>query len=137
MADPLITVFYDGHCGLCHRFVRFLLARDRAGNKFDFAPLQGEFCAATIPAAERSRLPDSIVVRSNDRRLLVKSAAVLYALARIGGLWRLFASVIGFLPQTLLDPCYDMVASARRRLFTEPPEMCPLLPPDLRARFHD
>ena len=28
MAETPITVFYDGHCGLCHGLVRFLIARD-------------------------------------------------------------------------------------------------------------
>ncbi|HZH02738.1 MAG TPA: DCC1-like thiol-disulfide oxidoreductase family protein [Myxococcaceae bacterium] len=33
-------LFYDGGCGLCHRAVRFVLARDPAG-RFRFAPLGG------------------------------------------------------------------------------------------------
>src|SRR5579885_2416758 len=37
MAPELI--FYDGHCGLCHGFVKFALARDREGARFRFAPL--------------------------------------------------------------------------------------------------
>jgi predicted DCC family thiol-disulfide oxidoreductase YuxK len=72
MPELPITVFYDGHCGLCHGLVRFLLARDPAGSKFDFAPLQGDYCAATIPPAELQRLPDSVVVRTHDGQLLVK-----------------------------------------------------------------
>ena len=35
-------VFYDGRCGLCHHSVRFLLARDRDGALFRYAPLFGE-----------------------------------------------------------------------------------------------
>ena len=136
MPDPLVTVFYDGHCGLCHGLVRFLLARDPSGNKFDFAPLQGEFCAAAIPVSQRSGLGDSVVVRSSDGQLLVKSAAVLYLLHRIGGSWRAVGMIAGILPRRLRDHCYDFIARHRRRLFSAPPAACPLLPPGLRQRFH-
>ena len=37
-------VFYDGDCGLCDRFVRWMLRRDR-GHHYRFAPLQGETAA--------------------------------------------------------------------------------------------
>ena len=34
-------VFYDGGCALCHHSVRFLVARDRDGSRFRFAPIGG------------------------------------------------------------------------------------------------
>ena len=136
MPDPLVTVFYDGHCALCHGFVRFLLARDPLGRNFDFAPLQGEFCAAAISGAERVLLPDSVVVRCADGKLLVKSAAIAHVLARLGGLWGLLSRLAGILPRSLLDLCYDAVARLRRKLLGRPPDICPIVPPELRARFH-
>ncbi len=135
MPDSLITVFYDGHCALCHGLVRFLLARDPLGTRFDFSPLQGHFFAATVPESERINLPDSIVIRSLDGQLLVRSAAVIYVLTRLGGFWRCFATVAGVLPQSLLDRCYD-AARARRRIFGRPDDLCPRVPEELRARFH-
>lgn len=136
MAESPITVFYDGHCGLCHGLVRFLIARDPSGRRFDYAPLQGEYCARAIPQAQRRRLPDSVVVRTHDRQLLVKSAAVLYVLKRIGGAWRAIGIVLKILPPSLLDRGYDFIARVRRRLFSTPATTCPLVPPDLRHRFH-
>jgi predicted DCC family thiol-disulfide oxidoreductase YuxK len=139
MSEPtnkrLITVFYDGHCGLCHGFVRFLLTADGSGNKFDFAPLQGDYFIATIAAAKRINLPDSIVVQDEDGNLLLRSSAVLYVFARLGGFWRLLASLARLLPRSLLDRCYDGVARVRLKLFRVPAETCPLVPPNLRARF--
>ena len=138
MSTPasVITVFYDGHCGLCHGFIRFLLARDPGGEKFDFAPLQGGFFATLVSASQRAGLPDSIVVKSDGAKMLVKSAAVLYLLRRLGGIYRLLARVAGVLPGGLLDFCYDGIARVRRKLFPEPPGICPVIPPYLRARFH-
>ncbi len=136
MADAPITVFYDGHCGLCHGLVRFLLARDSTGEKFDFAPLQGDYCAKTISAAERQRLPDSVVVQTDDGQLLVKAAATLYLLARIGGGWRVIGALLALLPNPLLDFGYDCIARSRRRLFSTPDRACPLVPANLQNRFH-
>lgn len=136
MAHAPITVFYDGHCGLCHGLVRFLLARDPDGAKFDYAPLQGEYCAAAIPQKERQRLPDSVVVRTHEGQLLVKSAATLYMLRQLGGAWGALSGVLQLLPAALLDLGYDCVARLRRRLFRTPSATCPLVPPQLRQRFH-
>jgi predicted DCC family thiol-disulfide oxidoreductase YuxK len=133
--DPRAEIlFYDGHCGMCHGFVRFLLARDRA-HAFVFAPLQGETFAATVPEGERTRLPDSMIVRTGDGRLLVRSAAALYVLDTLGGGWRVLAWLLRPVPRALLDPAYAAVAAIRHRLAPPPPSTCPLVPPDERARF--
>ncbi|MGZ8426538.1 MAG: thiol-disulfide oxidoreductase DCC family protein, partial [Candidatus Binatia bacterium] len=68
--------------------------------------------------------------------LLVKSAAVLYVLMRIGGAWRAIGIALKILPPSLLDGGYDFIARMRRRLFGTPAANCPLVPPDLRHRFH-
>ena len=83
MAPGREILFYDGHCGMCHGFVRFLLEKDRAG-AFVFAPLQGDTFAATVPEPERAKLPDSMVIRTADGRLLVRSAAALHVFDKIG-----------------------------------------------------
>lgn len=129
------TVFYDGHCGLCHGFVRFVLAEDWTGKGIEFSPLEGKLFASAVPEAERTRLPDSLVVRTHDGYLLLRSAAVRHVLVRLGGVWRLVATLAGLLPQSLLDVCYDAIAHVRRQLFRAPVESCPLVPPNLQVRF--
>ena len=128
------TIFYDGHCGLCHGFVRFTLAEDRSG-AIEFSPLQGELFSSSVSESQRAALPDSIVVRTPDGRLLTRSEAVSFVLARLGGIWRLVAVLTGLLPRRLLDACYDAVARVRLKLFRRPPETCPLVPAELRSRF--
>jgi predicted DCC family thiol-disulfide oxidoreductase YuxK len=129
------TLFYDGNCGLCHRAVRFVLAEDRDGTAFRFAPLGGEAFRAAVPEAERARLPDSFVIHTAGGAVLTRSAAVRYVLQRLGGLWRVLAGLAGLVPARLLDRLYDGVARVRLRLFAKPAEACPLLPKHLRERF--
>jgi predicted DCC family thiol-disulfide oxidoreductase YuxK len=129
------TVFYDGHCGLCHGFVRFILAEDRRKRSISFSPLQGEFFASSVLPNRRAGLPDSVVVQTADGRLLVRSAAVVEILQQLGGVWRLIGALASMLPAKFLDRCYDQVARVRQKLFASPAAACPLLPPDLQERF--
>jgi len=129
------TLFYDGTCGLCHRFTRFLLAEDRTGDLYRFAPLQGETIEHLLDAETRARLPDSVVVHTTDGKLLTKSDAALTVADQLGGTWRVPAFMGRLVPKTIRDGAYDLIAAIRHRLFSQPKEMCPLMPPDLRARF--
>lgn len=130
-------VFYDGACGLCHRTVRFAIARDRDGRHFRFAALGGEAFRRLVPEALRPGLPDSIVILTPGGALLVRSAAVIHILERIGGSWRLMGKLLALVPQGIRDLGYDGIARLRHRLFRRPPDACPVTPPELRARFEE
>jgi predicted DCC family thiol-disulfide oxidoreductase YuxK len=128
-------LFYDGHCGLCHRAVRFVLAEDRAGTAFRLAPLDSDAFRAAVPEGARARLPDSFVVLTAGGAVLTRSAAVRYVLGRLGGLWRVLGWLAGLVPARVLDRVYDGIARVRRRLFARPANACPLVPQHLRERF--
>jgi predicted DCC family thiol-disulfide oxidoreductase YuxK len=130
-------VFYDGACGLCHRTVRFAIARDRDGSRFRFAALGGETFRRLVPETARAGLPDSIVVLTPDGRLLTRSAAVVHILERIGGTWRLPAELLELIPRAIRDLGYNGLARIRYRLFERPVDACPVTPPTLRTRFDD
>ncbi|HEY4740252.1 MAG TPA: DCC1-like thiol-disulfide oxidoreductase family protein [Candidatus Acidoferrales bacterium] len=130
-------IFYDGVCGLCQGYIRFLNRRDRAGDKFRYAPLQGATFEALVPPERRRNLPDSLVVLTNDGRLLVRSAGVIHILRRLGGFWRFAGAAISIIPRVISDAVYDFVARIRYRVFGKRENVCPVTPPDLRARFDD
>ncbi len=130
-------MFYDGYCGLCHRAVRFVLLHDHDGSRFRFTPLQGKHIQSLVPAAQRARLPDSIVVRTADGRLLIRSAAFLHIFRRLGGQWKLLAGIAALIPRPIRDGVYDFIARIRHRIFRRPTDVCPIVSPDLRARFDD
>lgn len=128
-------LFYDGTCGLCHRWVLFALRRDPEGTRFRFAPIGGVAWREKIPAPLVETLPDSLVLRTADGRTLVRSDAVLHVGERLEPGWRAMARLAGLLPRWLLDLGYDGVARVRRRLFRRPPGSCPLVPAELKGRF--
>lgn len=128
-------LFYDGTCGLCHRSVKFVLRHDRTGDFFRFAPLQGSTFEAVIPIEKRAGLPDSIVVRTLDGALLVRSDAVIHILRRLGGGWKSVGSLVAVIPHGVRDAGYDFIARIRYRIFGRRTDYCPIVPPEWRARF--
>lgn len=132
---PGSTIYYDGECGLCHGWVRFVLAEDRAG-AFRFAPLQGASAAEALPEHARRDDYESLVLVTADGRVLDKFAAVRETLVLLGGLWGVGARALDLLPATLGDAGYRLVARNRRRLSRRPTGVCPVMPAAYAARFH-
>ena len=134
-AEKTETLFYDGHCALCHGTVKFVIERDRTGTTFRFAPLQGETFQTLVPMEQRAGLPDSIVIRTADGSLLARSDAVVRLLERLGGGWRILGAILTAIPRGLRDAVYDFIARIRYRVFGKRDDLCPIVPPALRQRF--
>lgn len=127
------TVFYDGSCALCHGVVRFLLAEDTSA-QFRIAPLGGKAFLAQVPQAQRRGLPDSVLLVRGSQ-VLMRGDAVAGILENLGGLWTLLAAVIRGTPRPVVNAIYDAIATHRYGWFGRKADACPLLPPELRARF--
>ena len=134
-AQAVEYLFYDGHCGLCHRTVKFVLKHDRDGRAFRFAPLQGSTFLARLTAERRVGLPDSVVVLTRDGELLARSDAFLHILRRLGGGWRVLATVLSVVPRGVRDFVYEFIARIRYRVFGKRNDLCPIVPAELLARF--
>lgn len=128
-------LFFDGVCGLCNRFVDLMLKAD-SRNRFRYAPLQGETAQRVLGPQDQAQTqagdPDSFVFLENDRRY-EQSSAVLLALRRLGGAWRLVALLYVF-PRPVRDIVYRIVARNRYRWFGRRAE-CRLPTPEERDRF--
>jgi predicted DCC family thiol-disulfide oxidoreductase YuxK len=136
LADsPPERVYYDGSCGLCHGAVRFVLAEDRGGEAFRFAPLEGDTAAQRLGAEVRAALPESLVIETANGALLVRSAAVLHIAENLGGAWRALAWLGRAVPARVRDALYDAVARNRRSLARAPSAACPIAPAEHRRRF--
>jgi predicted DCC family thiol-disulfide oxidoreductase YuxK len=133
MSDQPI-LFYDGDCGLCHRFVLFVLKHEREP-LFQFAPLGGPTFVAAFAAAQADTFPDSLILATGEGTVLTLSDAAVYALKTLSPGWCRVGKVIGVLPRPIRDLGYRSVAAVRRKLFKQPKGACPLVPVELRGRF--
>ena len=127
-------LFYDGHCGLCHGAVRFVLHRDAQG-PLRFAPLQGETFLEKIPENVRRTLPDSLVLLTTQGSVLTQSTSVAVLLGYLGGGWGIGGRILGLIPRILRDGGYRLVAAIRHRVFKKPEGLCPIPPSEARPRF--
>ena len=121
MTTKHAIVLYDGVCGLCDRFVQFVLKHD-GKDFFRFASLQSEFAARILcdEGAAARQLETVYVVLNfaeSDEQILSRSDAVAFVLKQIGGMWKVAAAAFGILPRRLRDATYDMIARHRYRLF--------------------
>jgi predicted DCC family thiol-disulfide oxidoreductase YuxK len=112
-----------------------VLARDRDGSRFRFAPLQGTTFEREVPVEQRADRPDSVVVKTESGVVLTRSEAVRHVARRLGGIWRVPGGLLLLTPSWVADLLYDGVAAARNRLFSRPAGLCPVVPDHLASRF--
>lgn len=138
LPDVEHLVLYDGVCGLCDRFVQWLLRIDRDA-ELHFAPLQGSTAAALeraglIPAGE-----DTVIYLTGlagaDPEVRVRSDAALAILGTVGAPWALFGG-LRLVPRPLRDLVYRAVARSRYRIFGRF-DACRVPDAATRARFLD
>jgi predicted DCC family thiol-disulfide oxidoreductase YuxK len=124
-------LLYDGVCGLCNRFVRWVLKRDRIG-AMRFATLQGELGRAALRQLPEIADVDSVVLLHRDGAW-VRSTAALEVARYLGGPWSV--TLAGYaIPRLLRDWLYDFVARRRYGWFGKL-DSCPVPAPEVRTRF--
>jgi len=139
-SSPNPIIFYDGVCGLCNGFVRFVLKHD-ARERFRFSPLQSQLARATL----RRHGADPLALESicllldpghASERLESRSAAVLSVLRELGTFWRWLGSLLSIFSPRLRDWGYNLVARYRYSIFGKQ-QTCPIPNPKDRHRFLD
>lgn len=107
------VVLYDGTCGFCGRFVRFVRSRDRR-RALSFAHLQSAMAKGVLAGkdVDGSRL-DTLYVIGPDGGVLGKAGAVIFVMRCLGWPW-CWVALLSVLPVCILDAAYGLVARNRR-----------------------
>lgn len=109
-------IFYDGECGLCDGVVQWVLRQDKH-KLFIFAPLQGETAKKWL---KQTPDIDSVYLIQNFNSkpvAFIKSKAAFKILWLLGGFYAL-PGLLSFLPSSLFDWAYDIVARNRKKWFS-------------------
>ena len=129
-------VFYDGHCGLCDKIVRWIYKEDQK-ELFVFAPLQGETASRYLQKLPPElRYTDSLIVIENYQSPYLRVSILAKGALRIAWLLGWPWNTIGWLslfPGWMFDWAYRLIAANRYRLF--PSDQCFIPPLDEKARF--
>ena len=132
--EAAAIIYFDGVCGLCNRFVDFVLRFDKSG-RIRFAPLQGEYARAHLPAELVTTGEFSTVVVQTQEAFYVQYRAVRVALREMGGWWRPLSYLMALFPGRLGDIAYRWVAAHRYQWFGRK-DSCRLPTAAERARFY-
>jgi predicted DCC family thiol-disulfide oxidoreductase YuxK len=135
-----VIILYDGVCGLCNRWVQLVLKHD-SRDRFRFASLQSDFSARLLARhGVTPQLLDTMYAVLNhslaEERLVSRSAAVVAILRELAGVWGALGALLAFLPETLRDAAYNLLARHRYRIFGKY-DACPLPDEQYRNRFID
>lgn len=133
-----LRIFYDGTCGLCHRFTRFSLSRMTPQIPLYFSPLEGETFRKIKKKFPKYYFPDSIIVYDEaSGKFLFKSKAVIKVLSVLIQPWKSIGFILSGIPMFISNRVYDVVAKIRRQLFKKPKQACPTLPEKWKKYFED
>ena len=113
MADSSPVLLYDSRCGVCRRFVRFLIHRDTK-DTIRIAPLE-----SPLGAGVRGRYPefdrqDSAVWLPSRGKPTGYSDAIIDSLDFVGGRWKVLARAMRLVPHRIRDGAYRLFAGNRR-----------------------
>lgn len=110
-----MMIVFDGTCNACNRFVRFLAKHDRT-KRLTFLPAQSEQGAAILVANGQAPDDPSTMIIIDRGITLLRSDALLAAVAGSGGGWRV-VSLLKMVPRVLRDAAYTGFARRRYRWF--------------------
>jgi predicted DCC family thiol-disulfide oxidoreductase YuxK len=133
LANGKMLLLYDGVCGLCDRFVQFILRHDKDA-RMRYATLQGSIGEAIVSRNPSLQSVDSVILVTPSG-VYVRSAAALEVMRYLGGRWSLLLALY-ILPRFVRDWGYDAVARRRYRIWGKY-DACPIPPPGVRDRFLD
>ena len=124
---------FDGTCAFCERSVRFIATRDNG--YFTFGASQNPPAGALLARFGTDREATRSIILIEDDRVYLRSEAVLRIAGHLSAPWK-YASVFLWVPVTLRDAVYRIVAAIRHRL-AGTSNACEIPPPEIRARLID
>ena len=140
IGDRLLVVF-DGHCGFCNGWVRWLLRRDRR-DRLRFAASSSEAIAPLLARhadlLDAGGAPGTVLVFRNPleagEQALTRCAATISLLRELSQPWPVVATALSWIPRFLSDPLYRLVARWRYSIWGRL-ESCPIPSAEERTRF--
>lgn len=113
MSDSSPVLLYDSRCGVCRRFVRFLIHRD-TNDTIRIAPLQSPLGAGVRGLYPEFDRQDSAVWLPSRGKPTGYSDAIIDSLDYVGGRWKMLARAMRLVPYRIRDRAYRLFAGNRR-----------------------
>jgi predicted DCC family thiol-disulfide oxidoreductase YuxK len=107
-------IFFDGDCGLCNRFIQFILKNEKSSNLF-FSHLLSNF-SSDFFLEKINKLPELTTFYFWDgKKLYSKSNGIFKLIYELKFYWK-FALIFKLIPNFIRDKIYDYVAKNRSKI---------------------
>ena len=116
MPQRMVTVIYDGECGICEALKRRAEALDARG-RLHFVAYQAADLAALAPGLTAAEASRALIAIRSDGRTWRGARAVFTAMKHLPGIWGKIGTV-GAVPvmSWLAEPVYRLVAARRGQI---------------------
>ena len=128
-----LIIFFDGTCGLCHRFVYFALCKMK-GETLLFAPQESSLFR-NIPHQPVCPSGSIIVYLKEKERLFSQGDAFRLIFFYLQYPWKIVSYVLYLIPRFMLNIGYEIIAKYRYKFFKKPDHACPFVTPERRKFF--
>ena len=124
-------IFYDGDCGFCNHWVKWILKRD-SKNNFLFASLQSEFGQNFLKERNLPTSDFTTMYIWKPKEFYLKQAQAAFKIASvIGGKYKIL-SLGKYFPDFLTNTIYNIISKNRKKLASN---NCELPTPEERKKF--
>ncbi len=125
-------IIFDGVCNFCNRTVNIILKHDK-DNYFQFAPSQSNVANEIMQQFSLEEKAIASVILIDNEKVYTKTDAVIQIATQLSGWPKLFR-FLKFIPKSIRDFGYDLIANNRYSLFGKKPS-CMIPEPSIRDRF--
>lgn len=124
-------ILYDGVCGLCNHFVKFIIRNDKQ-SRFYFLSQQSSLAHELVEqyGYQLPSLETIAFVDEANEIVLFQSKAVIAILAELNSVWKIFS----ILPENFANCLYNVVAKNRYSVFGRH-DSCLIPPREHSSRF--
>ena len=125
-------ILFDGICNLCSSSVKFILRHDKREH-FLFSSLQSDASKKLLLQYNVKKIAMDSILLIEDGKVYKKSTAIVRISRDLNWPWKVF-SIAKYLPLSLRDKLYDLVANKRYIWFGKK-DQCLIMIPKYKNRF--
>ena len=125
-------ILFDGVCNFCNRTINIILKYDKVAH-FQFAASQSNAAIDIMQAFKIEQIAIASVILIDNEKVYTKTDAVIQIATHLKGWPRLFTG-LKFIPKSLRDFAYDLVAKNRYAIFGKR-ETCRIPDESISNRF--
>jgi len=132
-SDQSPILFYDGNCGICNLWIKFIIHLDEKNHLF-FSSFSSDLANNIFVNKHELISNPSTVVLVTDKHVYTQSTAILNALI-LNMKWKKMSFLLLYVPRIIRDILYFIISKLRNNILRN--QYCYIPPEHVKNRFID